>query len=293
MTDGQRNVTIVARDGEMIYSGEIYAYINVMDRNDGPFVNLGGGTDMDVTTIFVENGISVALGLTHLASIMDEEGHNIYSINAELVSTNGDLDPRDILFPQSPHIVQFIDHPNTRANRTRFYVRGNFTTRQFTQALTSLRYINLEEEPTIFIQSGANLTREVVITVVDVNQSPTVLRVAIMIEPINDNPPRIRLVTEPASCSGDFVSMGITPMRTRRDVKLVPKRRRKRAAESYLNEASDTIVSSHPATSNTIVVQFLYYMYPAYLSSARYKYYFICYSFSLPDADSQDLRSFC
>ena len=244
VTDGQRNISITALDTAAGTSNTIHAYVTVMDRNDGPFVNLGTGIDMDRTIVYVEGSRSELLGLTYLADIMDEEGHNILSLNARLISTNGILDDRDIVFPQSLFILPFLNHPNTIAQSKEFHVEGNFTTEEFINALTSLRFVNEENEPTILNATGANLTREVIITVTDINLSSTQVRVNIRIEPINDNAPRIRLVTDPASCSQDYADVSL--VRSRRETRLSAKQRRKRNMQSHhQTKSTNTIVSGH------------------------------------------------
>ena len=62
VTDGQRNVTIMTTDASGAESAPITAYITVVDRNDGPVVNVGGGDSMDFMVTFVENGSAIPIG---------------------------------------------------------------------------------------------------------------------------------------------------------------------------------------------------------------------------------------
>lgn len=62
VTDGQRMLSIVAIDTGGADSSSISVDITVMDRNDGPVVDVGGGDSMDIVTTFVENGPSVPIG---------------------------------------------------------------------------------------------------------------------------------------------------------------------------------------------------------------------------------------
>ena len=62
VTDGQRMLSIVATDTSGAESGSISVDITVVDRNDGPVVDVGGGDSMDIVTTFVENGPSVPIG---------------------------------------------------------------------------------------------------------------------------------------------------------------------------------------------------------------------------------------
>ena len=41
VADGRRSITIVTSDVMGLESGLIYAHVDVMDRNDGPRINLG------------------------------------------------------------------------------------------------------------------------------------------------------------------------------------------------------------------------------------------------------------
>lgn len=231
MTDGQRNISITAQDAVGLNSSTIYVYINVMERNDGPAVDLGAGFDADRTIVYVEGGPSISLGLTNLIDIMDEEGQRIQSLSAALNSTNGMLDEEDTIFPQSPLFNPFIEDPNTIAGAKYFHVEGNFTTEQFIGALSSLRFINMKDEPTIFVNSSdTKLTREVIITVTDRNQSSNKVRVRIDIQPINDNAPRIRLVTDPASCSEDWSD--VTLVRYRRDARISRRKRHSQISQT-------------------------------------------------------------
>lgn len=63
VTDGQRSVTIVTTDAGGAESGSIRADITVVDRNDGPVVDVGGGDFMDFMITFVENGPSIPIGM--------------------------------------------------------------------------------------------------------------------------------------------------------------------------------------------------------------------------------------
>ena len=62
MIDDTRSITIVATDTGGDESGPITALVTVVDRNDGPMVDVGGGDSMDVIMTFVENGPSIPIG---------------------------------------------------------------------------------------------------------------------------------------------------------------------------------------------------------------------------------------
>ena len=64
VTDGLRMLSIVTTDTSGAESGYISAEITVMDRNDGPVVDVGGGDSRDFVTMFVENGLSIPIGMS-------------------------------------------------------------------------------------------------------------------------------------------------------------------------------------------------------------------------------------
>ena len=63
VADGIRMLTIVTTDTSGDKSGSISTDITVVDRNDGPVVDVGGGDSMDLVTTFVENGPSIPIGM--------------------------------------------------------------------------------------------------------------------------------------------------------------------------------------------------------------------------------------
>jgi hypothetical protein len=238
VTDGTRTVTISANDTESLSSNDITLTIHVGDRNDAPAVNLGGGEGMNLNITFEENSASIPIVLPHLASIMDEENHNISRLTAELVAVNGQLDAGDAIFPRTPLALQFQDDYRVPPNGRLIDISLNATTATFTDALLSIFYDNAEAEPTLFV-GNTLLVREILVTVYDNNfiqgdqsNDPdsnfddnfgvghTMLRVRIIVSPINDNRPRIVIRAEPDGCgvsSGDPSSAAA--VRRRRDVR--------------------------------------------------------------------------
>ena len=244
VTDGQRNVTIFVRDTGSIESGNITAYVIVMDRNDGPVVTLTD--EEDSMTVFVENGPSVPIGFFHLIQVMDEEGNNISSLDVNLIAINGNLDPEETIFPRSPMFAQFVTDPtiSTTVTQTSIHIETNARPELYVQALQSVYYNNRALEPTLFNETGSNLTRQVVVTITDAvvgSQTTTEFRVTILTESINDNRPRIIISTFP-SCSEDGRdSPDGQTARSRRDTRAAG-RRRKRAAYDLMEE--DSMVST-------------------------------------------------
>lgn len=238
---------VSVNDTELLSSGEITANIFVGDRNDGPLVDLGAGGGMDLNITFTENGASIPIVLPHIVSIVDEEGHNISRLTAELLSPNGNLDPSDAIFLRTP--MPFIDnfHIHVLSNTTRIDISLNATTATYTNALLSIYYDNNELEPTLFNGSNSTLLREVLITIYDANfllsgqentpgsnfddnfgVSRTSIRVGIVIHPVNDNPPRIVIRAEPGGCGLSSSAGAEGATRRRRDIRAASSRIRKR-----------------------------------------------------------------
>ena len=185
VTDGRRSVTITAQDADNATSNQIDAYIYVMDRNDGPAIDLGGGIDMDFMVTYIENGQSVAITIAHLLDLMDEEGHVILNMSIELVATGGILDPGDTIFLRTPMALPFLSDPQTVITPTFISVQRNTTPQEYIDILMSIRYSNSELEPTLFNNdTGVYPNRVVIITVTDVNFESTVVRVGIEIQPV-------------------------------------------------------------------------------------------------------------
>lgn len=238
VTDGQRNTTIFVQDTLNRESDSITAYVNVVDRNDGPVVMLTD--EADAVTVFVENGPSIPIGVFHLIQVMDEEGNNISSMDVNLTAINGNLDPEEIIFPQTPVFLQFLSDPRTVITDTFIHIEVNSRPEMYIQALRSVYYSNRALEPTIFNETGSNLTRQVLIRITDAvvgSQTTTEFRVTILTETINDNAPRITINTYP-SCSEDCRdNPNVQKTRSRRAVRAAG-RRQKRMAYDLMEEVS-------------------------------------------------------
>lgn len=178
--------------------------INVTERNDGPAINLGDGNDAGFTITYIENEPSVGIGLSHLIEVMDEEDHSISSMDIELVSTNGPLDDGDLLLLRTPVALPFIFDPNTTITTTMISINLPGESTNYTAALQAVRYINTEDEPTLYF-NGTKLNREIIIRITDVTTDPATneVRVIVEIEPINDNRPRITINSDPM-CTYDY-----------------------------------------------------------------------------------------
>lgn len=178
--------------------------------------------------------IHLSTALSHLIDIMDEEMHNISSLNVELIATNGNLDPTDSIFLRSPMSLLFLNNFVTPPNTTFIHIALNATVEVYEQALRAIYFDNSEIEPTIFNATGANLTRVVVIRITDTNfpdsgsdnaelgTTTTEIRIGINIQPINDNPPRILILAEPQGCATGSVNVSNAQAnirRRRRDVR--------------------------------------------------------------------------
>ena len=253
--DGQRTITISVNDTYQLASTEITALIDVGDRNDPPEINVGDGA-----RAFIEDGPSIPVVLPHVASIMDEEGHNVSRLTAELRSPNGELDMGDAIFLRSPLALPFIDDFRSPPSRSLLDVAVNDTTASYTDLLLSIFYDNNEAEPTLFNATGDLLIREVIITIYDTNflqdgQMNTedsnfddnfgvgvrMVRIRIEIEPINDNPPRILIRAEPDGCavgSTEVSAEAEGAARRRRDVRAAASRVKKRSRVGDVSKVS-------------------------------------------------------
>ena len=208
VTDGQRRVTISATDSKGGTTPQsLTLLVNVAERNDGPAIDLGDGSDVDFTITYTENGPCVGIGLEHLIEVMDEEGHSISSMDIELVSTNGPLDEGDLLLLQTPMALLFIFDPNTELTNTFFHISLPGDSTDYMDALRAVKYINTEDEPTLFVNgTDLQLARQIIIRITDERSDfePTTneVRVTVLINPINDNAPRIIINSDPV-CTED------------------------------------------------------------------------------------------
>lgn len=219
-------------------SNIIYANIMIMNRNDGPDLDLGPGM-----INFTENGQSVAVVTSYLLDLMDEEGHRILNMSVELIATVGSLDTDnattpmvegDTIFLQGsflPPLSDFFFNPSTVITPTYIYVEFNSTPEGYIGVLDTLRYTNTLLEPTLF-ENGQRIQREIIISLSDVNLEQTVVRVGVNIIPINDNAPVIFIDSDP-KCTEDYRDSGEVITRSRRNVKLVSKRSRKRMLSNF------------------------------------------------------------
>ncbi len=239
VTDGQRLVILTVTDAGGVLSNELRAYINVMDRNDGPSIDIGAGTDMDSMLNYTENDQSIGIVTSFLLEVMDEEGNRILNMSIELRATVGSLDLinedseyGDTIFLRTPAAEPYLFDPKTIITPTYIYVELNSTPEQYISVLRAVRYANTRPEPTLF-ENGDRVKREVVITISDENHETTVVRVGINIVPINDNAPVITINSDPSTCSEDYRDRGETITRSRRDVKVASKQSRKRKSYTF------------------------------------------------------------
>ena len=248
VTDGQRTIVISATDtGRSVSPTSLELFINVVERNDGPAINLGGGIDAGFTITYTENGPSVGIGLSHLVDVMDEEGHSISHMDIELVSTNGPLDGGDLLLLRTPVALPFVRDPNTVITNTSISISLPGENNNYTDALQSVRYINTEDEPTLYV-NGTELKREIVIRITDATTVPAPttneVRVTVLIGPINDKPPRIIINSNPA-CTEDCRNSDMIGTISRRSTypHMSTSRRRRRRSTSYGRNTESIAVS--------------------------------------------------
>ena len=180
---------------------------------------------------------------------MDEEGHNVSSMSVELVSTNGALDEGDIIFFRTPLGIP-VEHITVSTK----IIMVNFETdiSVYTNIIQAIQYINIEQEPTLFVSgTTTNLSREVVIRITDAPSVslPTTneVRLRVIIKPINDNAPRIIINSDPV-CTEDIRDSGMVPAVNRRStegqMRSQPSmRRRRRRKRSLPAPISNAVVS--------------------------------------------------
>lgn len=192
---------------------------------------------------------------------MDEEHHNISRLRIQLISTNGKLDPSDSIFLRSPMSLAFLDHFASPPNTTYIEIALNASFSVYEQALRAVYFDNSEVEPTIFNATGenvtlTNLTRVIIISITDNNFadsgidtsdvfnedlgiSTTTIRIGVNIEPINDNPPRIRILASPQGCASGSSNPTDSEanVRRRRDIRAASRiRKRNTEGNDKVNE---------------------------------------------------------
>ena len=222
----------------------------VSERNDGPAVDLGAGSDAGFTITYTEGGHDVPIGLSHLISVMDEEGHTISGMDIELVAMNGDLDEEETLLIRSQEILPFILDEDTVFSRTMISISLPGSGSDYAAALQTVRYTNTKDEPTLFNVTGAKLQREIVIRINDsALPVPTtnVVRVTVQIEAINNNAPRIIINSYP-SCTQDIRDEddmeGVVNRRSA-DSSIARATQRSRRKSTYIRNANNHAVRSY------------------------------------------------
>ena len=218
--------------------------VHVANRNDGPVVDLGLGFNQ---VNYTEGESDVGIGVSYQISISDEEGDRVSSIDIELVATNGNLDPQDILFLLTR---MDLDPDSLVITATRITASSLESDSDYVDVLRGLRYTNSEDEPTLFV-NGVRVHREIVIRITDEALATNVIRVPVEIEPINDNAPRIIINSDPV-CTQDYRDSETTVMR--RSVDPGPSIRRRRRRNTHLRNTDTLAVSCKLANIGIIVV---------------------------------------
>ena len=221
---------------------------------------------MDHTITFIENGDSIPITQTFLTSLGDEEGHNISRMTVNLTALNGQLDKNEFIFFRTPGGVDFLNHLNMPLTDRYISISVNSSASIYEQALTSIFYLNDEEEPTIYNSSNGTdrLMRAIIISITDTNYidpttdpavaadadmgiSTTTIRIGIEITPVNDNRPRILIRSDPDSCSTDSDNFkeSDTMSRRRRGVRSVSRITKKSVSLRSKREQSYSMVRDH------------------------------------------------
>jgi hypothetical protein len=206
--NGLRNFTISVRDTSEAPSNSLTVHVDVSRRNDAPDIDLGGGLGMDFSTTFVEDGPSVAIALSHIADIVDEEGHEITGLTANLTSPDAQLnEEEDVIFLRIPMVdLGELGSVNLSATNQSISVMGEASFQFYTSILTNIYYSNTRDEPTFFNEStGERIRRTVELCTKDSSGGSETMHVYINIEPKDDHAPRILIN---ASCASDCRSSG-------------------------------------------------------------------------------------
>ena len=178
----------------------------------------------------------------------DEEGHNVSSMSVELVSANGALDEGDIIFFRTPLSIP-VEHITVSTKMITVNFEADISV--YTNIIRAIQYVNTEPEPTLFVKgTTTNLSREVVIRITDAPSVslPTTneVRIRVIINPINDNAPRIVINSDPV-CTEDIRDSGVVPLVNRRStegqMRSQPSTRRRRRKRSRLAPSSNAVVS--------------------------------------------------
>ncbi|XP_062508295.1 uncharacterized protein LOC134184578 [Corticium candelabrum] len=199
---GQRFVTFILADDQGAVSGPIIIRITVLERNDEPDVDLGGGAGV-IDTVTFNDGDNVGVELVshpHRLRIMLPDSAAISKITVELRATNGFIfDETEYIYPVRlfPDTVQFELGPAAKS----ITLLGNAPLEDYIRAVQALRYTNLENEPTTFLiinGSQVDINRTIIITVTDsglrgLPPASTVAQVLLEIKMVNDNPPTLSL----------------------------------------------------------------------------------------------------
>ena len=218
--------------------------------------------NVDHTITFTEGGSSIPITQTFLASLTDEEGHNISRMTVELTAVNGLLDSEEALFFRTPNPLQaeFLGYIDEQSS-TYISLTVNASVSLYQEALTSIFYLNAQEEPSVYNASTGNdrLIRIIVINITDANYidpntdpadatdadmgvSTTTVRIGVEIDTINDNRPMILIRSDPESCSTDSRDSAEADMagtRRRRDIRSVSRIQKK---SILLNSKKDLTV---------------------------------------------------
>lgn len=243
VANGTRTLSISATDtGGRMSPNILTILVHVTNRNDGPAVYLG--LDHDQVN-YTEGGQFVGIGVSYLISISDEEGDRVSSIDIELVATSGNLDPQDILFLLTR---MDLDPDSLVITETRITASSLESESDYVEVIRALRYINSEDEPTLFV-NGVRVHREIVMRITDEALATNVVRVPVEIEPINDNAPRIIINSDPV-CTQDYRDSETTVMR--RSVGPGPSVRRRRRSNT-LPRNTDTLAVSCKLAKETLV----------------------------------------
>ena len=225
ISNNTRTIRLWVEDIYGLTSDVVTISLVVKIRNDEPDVKI------DETIHYTENALSIAIVTQHLLDIVDEEMHNISSMNITLVALNGKLDEGDIIFLRSPKTAL---SQAAELMPKQVYVNYTATVEDYEEFLRSVRYINEEEEPTYLanVTTREVLNREVLLQITDSAPSPStaIHRIKINLTLINDNKPVVSLNVANGSClssyPGGSISKRSAPLSGRRPYRRLDMRKK-------------------------------------------------------------------
>jgi len=213
--ESQREVVFLVSDG-MDYSLVATSYISFTGVNNKPMLDVNGNAaGVDYVTVFIEEGVAIPV-VDSLVIIHDEDNQTLEYLTVEITNLLDDeleMLAIDSDFLQSleisgyPSILEFVVYNATsvyNASSAVLTLVGFPTVEEFQIVLSSVRYINMADEPD-------PTTRVLQITAYDGNLLSDVVNTTVSIELLNDSPRFIQgmPIIEPSILEDEGDNQGI------------------------------------------------------------------------------------